>query len=44
MDQYGEFSRPNGTSGDLRVNGTRTLGENMADVAGTKIAYRAYGN
>ncbi|WP_086866106.1 M13-type metalloendopeptidase [Streptomyces viridochromogenes] len=40
VDQYGGYE-PEGLDG-LRVDGTRTVGENMADIAGVTVAHAAF--
>jgi predicted metalloendopeptidase len=40
--QYSSYEVPN--TGGLHVKGAMTIGENMADNGGVKIAYKAYAN
>ena len=40
VDLYGSYED---AETGLKLNGTRTLGENISDHSGTKAAYKAYG-
>jgi endothelin-converting enzyme/putative endopeptidase len=41
VDQYGEYSADQAV-GDVKLNGKLTLGENLADLGGLKLALAAY--